>query len=76
MRGGEGFYGRPRPVHRTDILETTPLPRATLKALPTPHPPPSPLQINRLSVTHAQGCGCCFINGIERGGTHKLILAS
>src|SRR5436190_21169169 len=44
--GREGLYGRPRPVHLASILRTRPppTPRATIKALPTPHHPPSPLR--------------------------------
>ena len=46
MRGWEGLYGRPRPVHLASMLaEYFPTPRATIKALPTSHHPPSPLRI-------------------------------
>src|SRR5438874_10682469 len=49
-RGREGLYGRPRPVPLADILKKhdhLPTPRATIKALPTSHHPPSPLRIAR-----------------------------
>ena len=48
MWSGVGLYGRPRPVHRADILgkyDHLPTPRATIKALPTPRPPLSPLRM-------------------------------
>ena len=48
MRGWEGLYGRPRPVHLASILgkhDRLPTPRATIKALPAPRPPPSPLRM-------------------------------
>src|SRR6266566_5164598 len=46
--GREGLYGRPRPVPLALLLgkhDHLPTPRATIKALPTPHHPPSPLRI-------------------------------
>ena len=48
MWGWEDLYGRPRPVHHARILrehDRLPTPRATLKALPSPRPPPSPLRV-------------------------------
>src|SRR5947199_7634814 len=45
---GLGRLRRPRPVHLAHILEKhdhLPTPRATIKALPTPRRPPSPLRI-------------------------------
>src|SRR2546421_11367066 len=45
---GLGRLRRPRPVHLTHILQKhdhLPTPRATIKALPTPHHPPSPLRM-------------------------------
>ena len=45
---GLGRLRRPRPVPLTDILpkhDHLPTPRATIKALPSPHRPPSPLRI-------------------------------
>ena len=47
---GLGRLRRPRPVPLTDILpkhDHLPTPRATIKALPSPHRPPSPLRIAR-----------------------------
>ena len=48
MRGREGLYGRPRggevvvfPQDSSQMNRT----RATIKALPTPHPPLSPLRM-------------------------------
>ena len=48
--GGVGLHGRPRPVPLAPILvedDRLPHPRATIKAHPTSHPPPSPLRIAR-----------------------------
>jgi len=45
---GLGRLRRPRPVNLASMLEEQdhlPTPRATLKALPTPHHPPSPLRM-------------------------------
>ena len=62
MRLG-GLYGRPRPVPLARILGTPdncPTRRATIKALPTPRRPPSPLRITQLPPGFPPSVGCVF----------------
>src|SRR6266566_4920475 len=66
---GLGRLRRPRPVHLTHILrkhDHLPTPRATIKAHPTPHRPPSPLHL--IYCRHSGGT--CELCRFEDGARH------
>src|SRR5947209_3923318 len=81
MRGWEGLYGRPwGGVVFTQIGSQMNRTRATIKALPTPRPPPSPLRMVRclflrvMRIGRPQGSLLSSRNGII-GTRHRLRLS-
>src|SRR5205823_11906454 len=60
---GLGRLRRPRPVHLASMLgehDHLPTPRATLKALPPPHRPPSPLRTFGLLPDFPASVNCTY----------------